>query len=620
MVRPSKATYFVGEEIPLDLEFRGTGDKDYYFSTETCGFFGGGLWPEHVTVAPPDGIDHPLADVLPGGGSCLSGRHALDRTPLVIPASLNDAVRFTRPGRYRMVVTSTRLGRYSRQPAPVLTSAPVELTIVAMDEAWAEGEVSRAASLISQGGANVRHGAAILRYLGSEGAALALLEHYDTIAKVDAGEVAAGLISSSRRTFIVQQMEMRVDEGGSLDASFLNTLTRLRVLLELPAIPGNDAARRERTPVVQAEYDARWRAALAGRPVTAAMLGAELARLEWNPTVELRQQIAQDLEQHPAQASDGFVALPPRLQEYFVRSENIWPYLNRPWILAPLRQVYAQSHGPLSPAGFTIGPGSRILKRLFELVPDEGRRLILEEIRTGEHGISYDALAILPDAELPELDTALQARYVSAPKGDFGATLGDRGTTAWLIWRYGSARLRPFVNRLLARPLPSCEVEGGLIAYVLKHDPAVAIQRLDPSFDRTGGGICVAPLTSVAARYWDDRLESAAIAQLTAADVHKVIDAAQLLGGHGSSAAKQPLLDRLAAWSAEWQGRTAELVPFGMGVADPPQVIENNVVNALFQNERFALTEDDVANIRRLCLTDGCRTNTDGFEAARTAR
>ena len=387
VVRPSKATYYVGEEIPLELEFRGTADRDYYFTTERCGFFGRS-GSEHFAVTPSEGTDDPMADFFGSiggiGGSCASSSHPLDDTPLVMRISLNDTVRFLRPGTYKLTVSSTRLKRRSQQPVPALTSAPIELTIVPMDEAWAEGQISWASSLIGEGDvANVRHGSSILRYLGTESAARALVEHYDAITKVDSGEMTPGLIASPYRALIVQQMEARVDEGGNLDPGFLGTLTWLHVLLELPAIPANAAARRERTPVVEAEYDARWRTAFAGRPVTAAMLGAELARLQRNPTVQLRQQIAQDLEQHPAQAAEAFLALPPDLQEYFVKEETVWPYLNRPWILTPLRQVYAQWRGPLNPGGFPTGPGNPVLKRLYELVPDEGRRLILEEIRSG---------------------------------------------------------------------------------------------------------------------------------------------------------------------------------------------------------------------------------------------
>jgi hypothetical protein len=328
----------------------------------------------------------------------------------------------------------------------------------------------------------------------------------------------------------MKQMDARVDDDAKVDANFLVTLTRLRVLQEMPPAPGDGNARFERQKVVQAEYEARWRAAVERQPVSAATLGAELERFGANPSTELRQQIAADLERHPAEAAEAFVALRPQTQELLLSTGFGWPYVNRPWILPALRQMYVAWHSSPLQNGFP-GVGDFVLRRLYELVPDEGRRSILEEIRTGEHGITYDELAILPGAELPELDTALQARFSSAPKADFAATLVERGTTAWLIARYGTANLLPFVAGLLARPLPSCVVEGGLVAYLLKHDPAAAMKRLDPSFDRGGPAICVAPLTAVAAHYWDDRVESAAIAQLANPDIGRTDSPSGLRSG-----------------------------------------------------------------------------------------
>jgi hypothetical protein len=233
------------------------------------------------------------------------------------------------------------------------------------------------------------------------------------------------------------------------------------------------------------------------------------------------------------------------------------------------------------------------LTRLYELAPDEGRRLILEEIRTGAHAIRYDTLAALPDASLPELDAALEARYSSARPP--AMRLQDHGTTAWLMARYGSPRLLPFVTGLIARAMQGCDVEGALIAYLLKHDPSAAMKRLDPGFDRTARNTCVAPLPSVAAHYWDAGVESAAIAQLRSDDVRQVMDAAQVLGSHGSNAAKQPLLDRLTKWSAEWRARAAEWVPAGPSKSVSSELIENSVVNALFRDKRIELTKDEAA-------------------------
>lgn len=613
----NRPAYHLGEQIALRLEFRGTGDPDYYFSTAACDLFGRLGSAESVAVTPARQTDDPLEEFIAssGGiaGSCISGWHPVDGTPLVIRVTLNDRIRFNRPGTYTLVVSSTRLQRYSARTAPVLTSAPFELTIGPMDDGWAMAEVARASGLIDGGnGSDVSQGAAILRYLGTEAAALALIDRYDAIARVSSDHLVKGVISSAHRDLIIQRMEARVDEGEGLDASFLTTLTRLRVLRDLPLTAADHDRRREQTTKVQAEYDARWRAATARIPVSAVTLGAELVRLQTNPSAELRRQIAADLEQHSAEAVEAFLALPPHTQAGLLQSADIWADLDRSWMLPALRQLYAAWRGSAT-QNDTSGLGDVALRRLYGMAPDEGRQLIVQEIQTGAHRIRYDALAILPDAQLSALDSALQGRYSSAPAIGLEA-LVEQGTTAWLMARYASANLRPFVTERLAGPLPGCIVEAGLIAYLLKHEPVAALQRLDPGRDRSPGTGCVIPpLFQLAARYWDARLESAVIEQLAATDVSRVADAAQVLGLRGSIGAKRPLIERLAQWSAEWHGRAAEWMDAGPGAPalTSPRRIENSLSNALFQNQQFRLTGEDVSTIRRLCITDDCRTNVD---------
>ena len=615
-----KATYHIGEEIPLELEFRGIADKEYAFSTMVgCGRFGRPPSNETVTVIPADGIEDPMADPFPAselggvGYSCASGpSHPLDGTPFIFRASINDVVRFTRPGMYSLVVTSTRLGRSSLPPAPVLTSAPVDLTIVPGDDRWATTEIARAVALIDGGVLDdVRHGATLLRYLGTEGAMMALVDHYDVIEPVD-GAIDTALILSPYRAPIVAGMEARVDAGERLGASFFTTLTRVRLRFEMSPEVKDFATRNARLNAISAEYDARWRAALARQPATASTLGAELARLA-DASPELQPQIAHDLEQHPAEAAEAFVALPRETQWLLLQSKTAWASLDRPWVLPALRQVYAQWH--YTPMGSSWPAGDLALTHLYELAPDEGRRLILEEIKTGDRGIAYDTLAILPDATLPELDGALQNRC-SSPRVTHDATsLCDRGTTAWLIARYGSPNLLPFVTSLPVRPT-SCIIEGAQIAYLFKYDPASAMKQLDPGRDLASPGACD-PLFTLAAHYWDDRVEAAAIAQLTNANIRRMTDAADALGTHGASAAKQPLLDRLGRWSEEWQGRATELEALRASRTSPsPEVLEQHLVYALFNDTqgvmRFGLTRNDVASIRALCVTDQCRTIVDG--------
>ena len=603
-----KATYRIGEEIPLELEFRGTAGNDYYFSTETYDS-SGRMTTERYEMTPPGGFVDPLSDLFVDGSFVggLRTTHPLDGTPFTLHVSLNDWVQFKRPGRYRLSVTSSRLHRRSSQPAPALTNSSVTLTIMPRDSRW-ESEQIRAVTDLIDRGTDVEHDAALLRYLATEPAAETLVARDDAIAAASGWEFEAALISSPYRALIVRQMEAKVDAGANLDAEFLPTLTRLRVLLDVPPAPGNATQRRERMPGVRTEYEVRWRAALARRPMTAGVLGAELMQLQTNATDELKSSVARDLEQHPAEAAAALVALRPEKQEGLLGSDTGWAYVNHGWVRPVLRRLYADWHASGRQNDFP-GLGDVVLKRLYELDSEEGRRLILDEIRSGAHGIRYEALAILTDATLPELDAPLQARFLSPNSTDAPTRDEDQGTAAWLMARYGSDALLPFVADQLARFSHVCVLEGGLDAYLFKHDPSAAAARVDltRAADRSG---CDDPLDAVATHLWSDRVEAAAIAQLTGADARQAADAAQLLGAHGSTASKQPLVDRLTAWSAEWRGRAPDIAAMRPDLASPGRV-ENSIVNALFENKRFALTSDDVAKIRALCVTDQCPTNVD---------
>jgi len=78
-----KTTYHVGEEIPLELEFRGTsGDEDYSFSTAS--YDGSGrMRMEKYEITPREGFVDPLSDLFASGnfiGGGMSSWHPLDDT------------------------------------------------------------------------------------------------------------------------------------------------------------------------------------------------------------------------------------------------------------------------------------------------------------------------------------------------------------------------------------------------------------------------------------------------------------------------------------------------------------------------------------------------------------
>ena len=73
---PAGRTLFhIGEEIPVELEFRGAADKDYYFSTGQCGYFTRLFWrEEQVRVTPSDGVTDPFGEYFMSGGTVHAAR------------------------------------------------------------------------------------------------------------------------------------------------------------------------------------------------------------------------------------------------------------------------------------------------------------------------------------------------------------------------------------------------------------------------------------------------------------------------------------------------------------------------------------------------------------------
>ena len=600
-----KSTYAVGELIPLELEFRGRAEPDYFFSTTSGDRLGGG--GERYEVTPAGGSDDPMAEFFSSVGivgSILSSWHPLDGSPLVIRVHLNEWVRFTRPGEYRLVAESTRLGRYSREPAPTLTSSPLTLRIETPTPEWSAAEVARAvAALEGRGPGTAREGAAILRHLGTKDAALALVSHYGVgeDARVD---WLAGLVASPHRAEIVEAMESRLYAGDPPPPGLLRELALLRSFLDLPG--SSYEARLERQKAAECDYARRALEGLGRGTPSTEELKAALAALEELLEPPSETSLPALLGAHPSTAREAFLALPRPTQALLLGYR--WSSIAGPWILPALEVVYDKWRGD---SRFP-GVGDAALRRIAETDPARGRSLAIDEIRTGDHGLAPQTLTSLLGESVPDLDQALGERYRTA------RTEEGQAATMELIARYGSARLLALVRVEIDRD-PSCPLEAAAIAYLLEHDPAPALRRLQPAFDRRSGCV-VPPWTEIAPLHWDQAVEAAAIAHVQGESPRLVSEAAQALAAYGSARAKGPLLERLARWNEEWRGRAAELAALVAGptALDSPVVVENLLVNALLDSRAFSLTKEEAERVRELCLTRACRDNVDARVRARS--
>jgi len=609
-VAPGKSMYAMGELIPLELEFHGRGGPDWYFDT-----VGGGVGVrsrERYVVTPAGGHEDPFAEYFASVGvvgSVLSGWHPLDGTPFVVRMRLNDRVRFTKPGDYRLVIESNRLERYSRKLAPALVSNPVILHVRAASPAWAEVELARAVAAVESGRPDeVREGAAVLRHLGTRGAASALVSHYGAGGRELRLDWSVALAAAPHRAEVVRAMEARVDAGDPVPPGFVRDLALLRSWLDLPGAPYGP--RFERQKAAECDYTRRSISSLVRREPSTAGLSAALVALEDPPDPACEASLVPLLEKDPVAARQAFLALPGETQALLLGYR--WDAIRSPWIQPALESLYESWRGNLR----FPGAGDAALRRLTALAPSRGRALAIEEIRTGAHGLVPDTLLSLVEPPLAGIDEALGARYASAANAEGAAAAMS------LVARYGSARLLPLVLGALDRGA-DCDLEAAALAYLLEHDKAAAQRHLQPAFDRGHGGTCVSPPWSqLAPRRWDETVEAAALTHLRDLDARLASEAARVLGIHGSAGVKEPLLARFAAWNAEWRGRAGELEALAAGPSafESPLVLENSLANALMDGQSFALTNEELARVHDLCVTTGCRENVDARARSRTAR
>src|ERR1700694_5928870 len=106
-IATNQREFHIGETIPLQLSFSST-VKDHYKLNMAQYDRSGRMNYEHFDVSPADGAVDPLPTYTGSMGG-LTNFQYLTSEPWTLSLNLNEWVRFTKPGEYRIVVTSNRV-------------------------------------------------------------------------------------------------------------------------------------------------------------------------------------------------------------------------------------------------------------------------------------------------------------------------------------------------------------------------------------------------------------------------------------------------------------------------------------------------------------------------------
>ena len=192
-----------------------------------------------------DDVSDPLLDYFGsiGGfiGGGIRGIGVLGEKPFTVKLELNDWFRFDTPGTYTLAVKSRRVTDESVTPHAVIPveSNTVSFEILPRDADLGGGGSSKpraASSTRSRRPAAARAGCRMMRFLGTEAAAMEMIRRYG--ADTDQGcdfDYMAGLFGAANRAAVVRAMEGGLRAADQpVTASYLRTLSTLSVYLQHP--------------------------------------------------------------------------------------------------------------------------------------------------------------------------------------------------------------------------------------------------------------------------------------------------------------------------------------------------------------------------------------------------
>ncbi len=601
-----RTKFHVGEIIPVELSFTSNEHKKYTIMAFECGdnykyhvepalFLnrdtGMGVWEE---------CSGPIIDIDPG------------EKPFTVEQILNSGFRMDTPGRYRISVTSTRLGL-------AVTSNTVELEITPADSAWQESELHRALELIAlRTERSLKQGCAALRYLETNAAAVEIARLYaDLTSCVSFTDLDTAVISAPNRAEVLNELHAGIAEPERpISTSYLRTIAivslyqehpewvpRPRVAAELDTVSlaglaGSNGLlqRREALPNREIDYAKELAAALPKKAPearaksleTLLYLGKTLAPVEIPPEL---------MKAAQGEVAANFGNLPAGDQNYVLR--QLWPAIKSPAMIPVLEKVV---NGGFVPA--SNWPQSVALRRLCELSPEVARPYILRELRSDVPRIDTSVLGLLPEKELPELDSIMVSRVLKS-RDD-----GYRAMATALVQRYASAGiakdLRPFMDQNIGNM--TCESAANLLVYFLRVAPEDGSRLLNRAMQARGTLSCRDNLIQrLAGIRMSPEVEQAAIAALNDSDLSVAHEALNVLREDGSADCKAAILRSFRQWHQQWEGRAKDLnTP-----ANVKWQLDEAYYGALAFAQGWVSSKEELEALRDLCLSEACKQEAD---------
>ena len=640
-IKDNRTQFRPGEIVRLELNFSSSVAKTFVLNDRRYDH-SGRLDIDDFVLDNREGTADPLYDYFNSGlfgfmGGGGSGMPELSDKPEVVIAELNEWFRFDKPRHYRLYVVSGRVGkrtpedRYGGQNLTAVSNI-VEFEILPADEKWASQQFAEATAALGKRGGDHRPACRTLRFLGTAEAAGEMVKQFRGSDAGCDGEYDFGLISSPHRDLVIRAMERAlISPEHPVTSSFIRVLALLAFTVQAPVLPrypeGNDARIKQWQALLEQRRHSYEQVELnyLRELVTAMPQKQEEARgISLQTLVDYKESFQKnDSAQFNSLMTtmpDVFGRLPLEAQVRLLTYQ--WEPLATNAMLPVLRQTYEQPGNAKDPYRLSELRSIALL-RIYELSPEEGRRLILGEIRRPKPRVKLATLGSLPDQTLSELDDVLAANLEESrqPNGT-----GDTEAISELIERYATAAIAGRVQAVYESPGVgqwACRIQAALLAYMSRVDPQSGSELLDKALAARGKQFsrCYpSTLSDVAHLHMSAELQEAAYKALEENDPEMVANAAGVLGQFGTAEAEEKLWRRLERWHEQAESRAEDLrkqnpgIPaMGASVLSGEITIEQALRTALSYGQGWLGDPEKLKRLRPLCLSDSCLTDVDNI-------
>jgi hypothetical protein len=606
-ISDGRTSFREGEIIPLVLSFTSTADKRYWADNRNYDR-SGRLSIETYCVEPA--ARDPLADYFRTGafmGGGLGSAQQLSEKPFTATAELNEW-RQPGPGHYRLYVVSYRGWRppdpnestpYGRVGV-TLRSNVIEFDVTQADANWRAEQLQDATAAYQSAAAasEQMEAARRLRFLNTQESTQVLARLFWGLNDQPGGwELMFGLFGSPYRTKAIAEMQHEInDPSHAITQDFLRTLAKLQINTDSTWDPPTyDPAH----PNVSQEY---WRKRQAHeRELMQAAVAAAAAALP-QKTGGARALTVQALAESsdlltPATASQmrtQLIAvwrdLPEKTKLELIQYR--WALIGGPEMLPVLKEFVS---GPAPP--FRTEPAmarDAALQHIFDLNPDEGRALILRDLRDPRAQPSISLVKLLSADELRPIMQEAVARIEKSEA---------RELDYHLLELFGDQSALAGVERVFTDHLGqwACDPQGAMLQYFLRLDPEFGTKMVQASLAARKVTGCYRMLLQDLGKSLP-KVEQVAISALNDEDLEVANDAALALGRSGTAKAEPALWARLERFHEQWKDREGELrvTPDFSSPVGRATALESTLVNSIATGTNWFCGPEKFERLRTL--------------------